>query len=92
MMSLVSQVKKQLNGDKEHDYYIMLSLMQKMKMSVNSVEAWNDLHLMLHEEVNMIIDCDVFQQYSKEEVEYLNNIEVLQNTIESFYSDEQFTF
>lgn len=89
MMSLVSQVKKQLNGDLEHDYYIMLSFMQRVKVPVNSVEAWNDLYLLLHEEVNEIIDCNSF---SEEEVEYLNNIEVLQSTIESFYLNEHFTF
>jgi len=92
-MSLVNSTVSKLNGDLEHDYYIMLGLMQQMKIDCKDIEAYNNLYLALSEEVNEIIDCvPVTCKYSEEEDMYLRNIEVLQSTIESFYITEDFNF
>jgi hypothetical protein len=80
----IEETVSKFNGDVEHDEYVLLSLMSKLKISPEDEQAFYFLHKRMCEEIDIMIDeIPSNQEYFNDiDSEYIESIEEILDTIE----------
>lgn len=84
----IIESSQKINGDVEHDEYILMNLMTKLKIDPNDSWAFSHLYKRLCEEIDMLIDTlkpkqkyfnDTDSKFIKEVENILKSIEKISN-------------
>ena len=80
----IIESSQKINGDVEHDEYILMNLMTKLKIDPNDGWAFSCLYKRLCEEIDMLIDdLNPNQKYfNNTDSEFIKSTEVVLNRIE----------
>jgi len=80
----IINLSSKLNGDIEHDEYILMALMGKLNINPQDERAYSFLYKRLCEEIDMLIDdLNPNQKYfNTSDSEFIKSTEVVLNRIE----------
>ena len=80
----IINLSSKLNGDIEHDEYILMALMEKLNITPQDERAYSFLYKRLCEEIDMLIDdLNPNQKYfNSSDSEFIKSTEVVLNRIE----------
>jgi hypothetical protein len=80
----ITNLSSKLNGDIEHDEYILMALMEKLNIDPQDKQAFSFLYKRLCEEIDMLIDdLNPNQKYfNSSDSEFIKSTEVVLNRIE----------
>jgi hypothetical protein len=80
----IINLSSKLNGDTEHDEYILMALMEKLNINPQDEQAYSFLYKRLCEEIDMLIDdLNPNQKYfNNTDSEFIKSTEVVLNRIE----------
>ena len=80
----IINLSSKLNGDIEHDEYILMALMGKLNINPQDEQAYSFLYKRLCEEIDMLIDdLNPNQKYfNTSDSEFIKSTEVVLNRIE----------
>jgi len=72
---------KRFNDDSENNFYILLSLMTQLNIDPSDPHSFDHLRIYLCEEVDIMIDELVGDEFDNDSSELINQIETIQNQI-----------
>lgn len=81
----ITKASQKLNGDAEHDGYILMDLMTKLKIDPTDGWAFSCLYKRLCEEIDMLVDeLDPEQEYfNNNDSKFIKDIEHVLSAIET---------
>lgn len=91
MIELINETVKKLDGDIEHDQYVLMDLMVKIKIDPKDPEAFHFLYLVMCEEIGILIDeiSPGEKSLPSKLSKHIKNIETIQDTIQGFYMERE---
>lgn len=87
----IISLSSKLDGDTEHDEYILMALMEKLNINPQDEQAFSFLYKRLCEEIDMLIgDLKPDQKYfNNTDSEFIKSTEAILNRIEVISMDDE---